>query len=219
MIFPNRPKIYTNAFPKCGVTWLVHLLCDLFKAPQTGVELVTPLYWGDTNEKYQVIKQHVQLKDIKTDGTIILSIRDPRDVIVSKHFYNTGDGSSLEGQISVVCKWYQIWYTPWLQSRKYDYLTSYEKLHSNPFNELLNIARIAKIKVSPSDISGAINRQSFENMKPTMDKIRVGFLRKGTVGDWKNYFTRDNAKQIHDCLGDFMIDLGYIDNLNWWKGV
>ena len=41
------------------------------------------------------------------------------------------------------------------------------------------------------------------------------FNRKGEVGDWKNYMTADAQKWINEECGSLMVELGYIDSLNW----
>ena len=41
------------------------------------------------------------------------------------------------------------------------------------------------------------------------------FNRKGQVGDWKNYMTPSAKRWINDECGSLMMELGYIDSLNW----
>ena len=41
------------------------------------------------------------------------------------------------------------------------------------------------------------------------------FLRKGQVGDWKNYFTEDTKNWFKDVAGDELILQGYEDSMDW----
>ena len=45
------------------------------------------------------------------------------------------------------------------------------------------------------------------------------FMRKGIVGDWRNHFDRETAKMFNDHFGQFMLEQGYVDDLEWWKDV
>ena len=41
------------------------------------------------------------------------------------------------------------------------------------------------------------------------------FLRKGIVGDWKNYMSPEVRSVINEIAGDTLLRLGYIDSLDW----
>ena len=49
----------------------------------------------------------------------------------------------------------------------------------------------------------------FEQEKPEK------FLRKGIVGDWRNYFTPRVQGIFNEHAGDTLINLGYVDSLDW----
>jgi hypothetical protein len=40
-------------------------------------------------------------------------------------------------------------------------------------------------------------------------------IRKGIVGDWKNYFSREAAETFHELAGDTLIKLGYESGRDW----
>jgi hypothetical protein len=42
-------------------------------------------------------------------------------------------------------------------------------------------------------------------------------MRKGVAGDWKNYFTRDLGRLLHERLGELMREQGYIKSDDWWE--
>lgn len=53
-------------------------------------------------------------------------------------------------------------------------------------------------------------------LKPGFDKEKPSeFLRKGKVGDWKNYFTDQTKQWFNEIAGDLLIELGYVDSPDW----
>lgn len=214
-----RKKVYVNAHPKSGTTWLIHLLCDLLDSPQTGIELSHPLVWGPRQDGgYQIIKQHSSYEDIPKDGMIVFLQRDIRDVIVSFHFYNGGtEDESIEGMLNTVLHEYTEFYEGWINTGSNHGIikTSYEKLKEYPVEELKRIGYLISGKsYSDERIKKTIERQNIENMR---NQLGAHFVRKGIVGDWKNYFNKRLCKKITNQIGDLMIKQGYINSLNWWK--
>jgi hypothetical protein len=54
------------------------------------------------------------------------------------------------------------------------------------------------------------------DLKPGFGTERpTEFLRKGAVGDWKNYFTEDTKKWFKEEAGQTLIDQGYADSMDW----
>lgn len=56
------------------------------------------------------------------------------------------------------------------------------------------------------------------NTKPGFEVERPEkFLRKGKVGDWRNYFTPRTAAILNEHAGQTMLELGYVDSLDWFE--
>lgn len=54
------------------------------------------------------------------------------------------------------------------------------------------------------------------NTTPGFRKERPDqFLRKGAVGDWKNYITRTAKEVFNEVAGQTLIDTGYVDTMDW----
>jgi hypothetical protein len=54
------------------------------------------------------------------------------------------------------------------------------------------------------------------DLKPGFKKERPSeFLRKGVVGDWKNYFTPNTKKWFKEEAGEQLIEYGYEDSMDW----
>lgn len=81
--------------------------------------------------------------------------------------------------------------------------------------------------VDEEQITQAIARQSFEVKREQIEdtlhlrfygpKIQMKNLRKGIAGDWKNHYTRRDAKLAQEIFGDMMLKLGYIKDRKWWE--
>lgn len=169
--------------------------------------------------------------------TCILLIRDPRDTLISTWFYwkNSGEKKSRVVDLFVgktfgeylrgldpneLDKFFpeksemdmylikqhiedpiQNWldYTDW---KPYTAgMMTYERLVDNPrgvvtgFGQKFNLER---------------TKDRIWTVKHDYDNIGVGYLpRKGVVGDWKNYFTKEDNKYIIERAGDKMKEFGY----------
>ncbi len=54
------------------------------------------------------------------------------------------------------------------------------------------------------------------NTQPGFKKEQPNkFLRKGAVGDWKNYFSPRLRDLFNEHAGDVLVKLGYVDSLDW----
>jgi hypothetical protein len=40
-------------------------------------------------------------------------------------------------------------------------------------------------------------------------------LRKGSPGEWKDYFTPEIKEKVKELIGDELIELGYEENYDW----
>lgn len=215
--------IYVNAYPKSGLTWLIHLLCDVLDATQMNKPGDERKVWGDTGTSpYIVSKQHVPAwdwppKDMP-QGKLVVTTRDPRDVAVSAYFYRKTKGSMIKDMATL---WNQGWtlddyLSPYLgQNGIADVVTRYEWLKQDTVGELRRIVKALTAREAPDEIlRTAVKRQSLTNMRAEHGSH---FVRKGIVGDWQNHFTREIGQEFDRHLGEFMLKYGYIDDRSWWQ--
>lgn len=230
--------IYVTAYPKSGITWLVRLLSDALDSPVYDRSTGDYRWWGDKGGDYVIHKRREYYQPKLHDGkTIVFLQRDPRDVVISAWFYR---GRKIPLEQSMRTMWqgkhYANWVNSWLNLEPEVICTRYEWLGEHYANwvnnrlklrtrhgwlakydaaELLTLVHLITNKYLTERCSRAINNHSFENMSVQMNDPH--FMRKGIVGDYKNYFTKEIAKEFNDHLGKFMLEKGYVDNLNWWK--
>jgi hypothetical protein len=228
-------EIIVNAFPKSGVTWLLHLVCDLLEAQHQDTPQMEPLSYGHpVSGEWVVRKTHYpyweQAIPHLKGKVVIFTQRDPRDVVVSAMFYRKT--TDLDEAIDVMIKskyvdYLESWLKPVepLKVAQVIY-TRYEWLHQGP-GELARIfVSLTKTSLEgggliPDEVikrtQVALDRQSFPNMVKQLGDRH--FMRKGIVGDWRNHFNRDQAQRFNDHFGQFMLEQGYVDDLEWWKDV
>lgn len=94
----------------------------------------------------------------------------------------------------------------------------YENLRMHPTEELVRLVRQLSGKIlHPDKAREIVDRHSFERVSGR----RVGeenvrsFMRKGIIGDWKNYFGREARERFNAYAGDALIRLGYEADEAW----
>ncbi|MDZ7662816.1 sulfotransferase domain-containing protein [Thiohalophilus sp.] len=96
----------------------------------------------------------------------------------------------------------------------------YEDLRSHPARELQRIINsLSGISLDADQCKKIVCCHSFEKKagrKPGEENSH-SFMRKGVVGDWKNYFTCEARERFHAYAGDALIRLGYEDDDAWVK--
>lgn len=219
-------EVIVSAYPKSGVTWLLRLICDLLEAQHQDTPQMEPLSYGHpVRGGWVVRKTHYpyweQIKAIVKNRIVVFIQRDPRDVVVSAMHY--GGSKDLKRSINSMVggsyvDYLESWFKP-VEPLKVKKLitTRYEWLHSDPIAELCHITfELTGKTLSDERIQEAISRQSFENMSKQFND-GGHFMRKGIVGDWRSHFDRETAQTFNDHFGEFMLEQGYVDDLDWWK--
>jgi hypothetical protein len=227
-------KIHCTAYPKSGVTWLVRLLSDLLDSPQSGGEILEPIYWGDQGGNHTIVKTHWRVDEYpKGNHKIVVLQRDPRDVAVSAMYYSSLEPTDenltlvIETMVSTVIGieliptrtyqiyhllgWYEKFIRAWEDSGRYDVFTRYELL--SDLNELKRIVyELTGNALTEDRVKESMERQAFENLAPKFPHS----MRKGIVGDWRNHFKPIHCEYITEHLGEFMLEQKYIASLEWW---
>jgi len=146
------------------------------------------------------------------DAAYLCMMRDIRDIVVSKvfHFLNSPRVlANYNMAVEVAGLKPQFDKDPWF-------------FHKHP-EKLLASERFVRTTCKTWRQTIKSNQNTAKNHKT----IRVSFIkyedlqnpnkfnRKGQVGDWKNYMTPPAKRWINDECGNLMMELGYIDSMNW----
>ena len=99
---------------------------------------------------------------------------------------------------------------------------SYEQMKRDPYTAISSVGSFLDYQLSEYTIHQIIEQTSFDKMKlnPTannswMDEYRKSgapsFMRKGVIGDWKNYFSKEQSIRIDKLVAENLtgIDLVY----------
>lgn len=221
---PYRDAVVIS-YPKSGRTWLRVMLNDLNILP--GYE-----HDGSQNDLNMSYWELPEDKAGYTNHRIIFLARDPRDTVVSSYFQMTKRHKEYNGSISEfirddrygikkILKFHSIWD----QNRHIpvDFkLIKYEDLHAAPFSvmkELLGFLNVHDI--DEEKIQNIIWFYRFDNMhklekqgyfKKTFKNIlypkdpndRDTYkTRKGKVGGFKEYFTREDLEYCKQVMKEF----------------
>jgi len=156
------------------------------------------------------------------DEKVVLMMRDPRDVAVSGAHHWGRDLRDFIAQMGEG-KWpvphgggWQNWYAQW--EGKANAAVSFEALHRDTTG-ILDFTLFMLGLEPANDLDEVVERQSFEARKRYAeqhgDKLNYGkefqlrFLRKGTVGDWKNHFGKEETELAERYFQPLMGELGY----------
>lgn len=233
-------RIVVAEYPKSGGTWFVNLLGDALSLPKRDIYVddgynvfdVTkhPWYEGEQSlglKESCIIKSHEfpgsQLHNFQ--AKFIHLIRDGRDVVTSKYFYEK-DFCVQNGIYSE----FNIYFDEYMNRTSIDWsnfinawlkvdvvLCRYEELLNDPYRTLQRILPLLGSEVSTDKIYESIKANTKGKMKKALDKTFKynTFVRKGIKGDWRNYFTEYNKETFKKYAGDTLIKLGYELDLNW----
>jgi hypothetical protein len=92
------------------------------------------------------------------------------------------------------------------------YSVRYESLLSQPETALKGIFRFLGLDDQAETIQQVIEKTAFDKKQSKGEK---SFFRKGTSGDWKNYFKPSDKSLFKKTAGKLLIDLGYEPNDQW----
>ena len=94
----------------------------------------------------------------------------------------------------------------------------YENLRANPVEELQRVViSLSGNKITQQAAEKIVDKFSFKKMagrKPG-DEKKQSFLRKGIVGDWKNYFSNEHKQLFNSYAGNALIKTGYEVDDSW----
>jgi len=214
-------KILLLGYPKSGNTWLGYLLSFLLNAEYLEpYRLMTGLTHSKSRDVLRstsglledrprtiydaVIKSHhlppaaeERKRFFQLTDKIILIVRDPRDVAVSKYHYDkmfkertrTGICTTMHISFFRTMRNWTRHNTIWLDENPF--VVRYEDLKQNGHATLMALLCYLDVEIDGSLIDAALARFSLANLKgPSESDFSFRFFRKGIVGDHANHFGR-----------------------------
>ena len=166
----------------------------------------------------------------ETKTKILFIVRNPKDVVVSYfYFYQSlSELNNFQGTWTEFLEmfmegylWYMDWFTyitSWWQQRHRDNILfiSYEQMKANPENSVREIVEFihgGPDALDSTTIKAITEHTSFKAMKENpstnfanINEIRLPFMRKGEVGDWKNHFTVAQSEAFDELIKQKITD-------------
>ena len=94
----------------------------------------------------------------------------------------------------------------------------YEDLRMRPVEEMQRVVeQLSGQTISTSRMVEVVEAKSFERVsgRKAGEEDTRSFMRKGIVGDWKNYFNQESKERFHIYAGDALIRLNYEVDSTW----
>lgn len=217
---------------------LPHMIESLFSfaaeisGKQVIVDKITP--HADTSE--QVLWS---IRQYLPKAAIVQLIRDGRDVLTSgvfdwiarssgpkeRHdfFVHERKGARLDRffQDDEIEAWTILWTQPiaaMSASGGVDLDIRYEEMKLDQSGVLRGLFGLLRVDDSSEIADECVRESTFEKMsggRAAGQAIATAKARKGVVGDWRNYFTRQDGELFHELAGDRLIELGYEKDRSW----
>lgn len=194
----------------------------------SSIEKITDQRFIKTHLPYSLLPEDIHKKNPK----ILCIMRNPKDVLVSYyHFVRMATMSDYKGSfqnffhdfIFDSVPYGPIWkhYNEIWEHRNDEniLILSYEDFHKDIKGNIMKIAKFLGKSLTNNEIENIAEHCSFHSMSknPTVNyqhwddlgirnKNESKFMRKGQVGDWKNYLSSDMNEDMNSWIADHFKD-------------
>ncbi|MGQ0553284.1 MAG: sulfotransferase domain-containing protein [Planctomycetota bacterium] len=241
---PPNLRLIVAEYPKSGGVWLVSLLGDALHLPKR--DIYTDDSWDQydlTNHPWYegasslglppacVIKSHElpgsklhefaprSRSSLQVEQRELHLLRDGRDVIVSKYFFET-EFCARNGLpsaharpfddyvLSEATRW-RDYVTAWLAAGT-DFVR-YEDLLADPAGRLATLCASLAHPLSEARIAAAVAGNTRARLHAALGRVfqHNTFVRRGVAGDWKRHFSSRQADSFWELAGGLLERLGY----------
>jgi len=234
------PLYIVNEHPKSGGTWLGLMLSDASGLPfprnemppfkscvmkghyfnSWGMKNVVVVWRDGRDVIISLYHQSLFLNEGEYNRNLVKKTRKDLDF---KDYMNLKENLPRFIQYILNTKRYDwpSFVRHWHSQNRVVYV-KYEQLRANCAQELRRIFSELTNKELLEDRARAIEEKySFEQLskrKPGQED-KHSFFRKGIVGDWRNYFTKEASEVFDRIAGKELILLGYEKDNSWVQGV
>ena len=201
--------------------------------------------FGNTLFKTHLNPTHNNLECLYRNGVekILVSYRDLRDVIVSRHHrlinfpkdknaddfvdYNVlGNEKAMDHSIEIIGEQYVPWIQGWMDLASKNpnnfHLVRFEDLKIDTKGTFKSILDYYEITLTDKKIDEIISRcKGKGSYKKNIDSSKVlpfgisSNFRAGRIGDWRNDMTENQILRCKELLGSTLIKLGYEKDMSW----
>ncbi len=234
------------SFPKSGSTWLSHLLLLITCNGEipTDKTLRSCLHWVASSWTYprsrseldalpspRIFKSHMPYhmavggNPAENPCKYIYIARNPKDVVVSYYFFESGKNWSgnyfgswehwlkmfIDGKVQRG-DWFDHVLSWWKYKDAENILfLKYEDLQKDLLSELKKIAQFLNCPLTMDVINKIMEKTSFDNMKKDkfsnmheIAELGESFFRRGQIGSWKDQFTAAQNEQFDKLYAERM---------------
>jgi hypothetical protein len=233
-------RIVVNESPKSGGSWVVSMLGDALDLPKRDIYVRDdyaafdvwkhPWYEGASRLAMTdscVVKSHELPGSplLKFPARSVHLVRDGRDVVVSKYFYErdfcVANGIyqkfdvPFDDYVTLTASEWRDYVVSWVKIGATCY--KYEEFLRDPGDALKALLSDLGIEFRTERIAEAVEKNSKERFSRRLDKTFRSntFVRKAIAGDWRNHFDDSHTDGFKSVAGHALIDLGYEQDLRW----
>lgn len=215
---PENGDIFIAEFPKCGAHWVTELLAASFqvcKGLEPGDTFLEKFGMDGILDapKPRIVRTHLppNLVPYSSNAKYIVLLRNPKDCCVS--LYNRAKSQPTDALSDVTFdEFFELFvngltyfgsYFEFVRSwwaERHDpkaLFITYESMHADIRGSVLKItdfvdhAMSKELRESEAKMKAVLKRIELPSMKA---KYAAQFVRKGVVGDWKNFLSPDQAR-------------------------
>lgn len=170
----------------------------------------------------RIVKTHKSYLTFFSGKKTILIMRDPRDVMVSYYYFSSNKKTiDFDGSFSEFIRHKKLGLESWFCYHKsWDNIDKetflYEDLKNNEEKEFFRMLSFLEISLPESMISEALILSRFEKVKHHEEKTKhykekenkegFTFTRKGSVGDWINYFSEQDLSYYNTLVDEYRLE-------------
>lgn len=245
LTFNYRPDdVVIVSYPKSGSTWLRFIIANLITPEEQTIDFSTiedivpgipPYAVGKVDYEAlpspRIMRSH-SLHNPRFPKVIYL-LRDGRDVLVS-YYYHFKKLSGFEGTMYDFLrsgrrktKWNEhvdswIFHNPSLTNM---HIVRYEDMLCNTHREIEKVVSFVGLQKGAEQISGAIDKSNFDNMRRVEETKGLGYInagdpgirlvREGKSGGWEKELGEKEKDLIRRMYGSVLIKAGYEASYLW----
>ena len=185
-------------------------------------------YVMKTHLRSETFRKQIQAGKVK----VIICIRNPKDTLISYyHFYRMNSMlGNFKGTWDEFFELYEVkhliygdyfqWYVSWLQhlDKANVMLIKYEDMHHKLPDVINDVSEFLGKRLPEHVTDDVIQHLTFDSMssndavnhknRTTFDQKISPFMRKGKIGDWKNYLTEAQSALVDKTYKEIIEPMG-----------